>query len=128
MLKNLFINDDIFGLVWCVATKDNKKIGFTKINEVSNSERDFLQNIFITNKIKASNYISIENNNDLKFYNKNGYERLDIIWKNCCNKIKNPSRYSKIKTVSLMFNISFIEMETDEVCNQYFSGSNRYIC
>ena len=50
MLKNLSINDAIFGLVWCVAAKDNKKIGFTKINEVSDTETDFLQNIFITNK------------------------------------------------------------------------------
>tara|TARA_E500000178_G_C16566433_1_gene549707 strand:- start:230 stop:355 length:126 start_codon:yes stop_codon:yes gene_type:complete len=30
MLKNLLINDAIFGLVLCEAAKDNKKVGFTK--------------------------------------------------------------------------------------------------
>ncbi len=125
MLKNLSINDAIFGLVWCVAAKDNKVIGFTKKNEVSDAERNFLQNIFITNKIKTSNYISIEDNNDLKFYNKDGYENFNLIWRNCYNKIKESSRYSKVKTVSLMFNISYIEMEIDEVYNRHFSGSKK---
>mgnify|MGYP001286987250 CR=1 FL=1 len=45
MIKNLSINDAIFGLVWCVAAKDNKKIGFTQKNKVSDTERNFLQNI-----------------------------------------------------------------------------------
>ena len=112
------INDDaIFGLIWCIAASDSNKWGFLEGDIISEKEINFLQNIIIKENLNLSKKI--------KLYGLKGLENIHSIWESCSNKLINSEKIIKIKVISLMFTISYVENEKTEIFNNYLSGSKK---
>ena len=120
------INDDaIFGLIWCIAASDSNKWGFLEGDIISEKEINFLQNIIIKENLNLSKKIKLHENNELNFYGLKGLENIHSIWESCSNKLINSEKIIKIKVISLMFTISYVENEKTEIFNNYLSGSKK---
>ena len=120
------INDDaIFGLIWCIAASDSNKWGFLEGDIISEKEINFLQNIIIKENLNLSKKIKLYENNELNFYGLKGLENIHSIWESCSNKLINSEKIIKIKVISLMFTISYVENEKTEIFNNYLSGSKK---
>ena len=110
------INDDaIFGLIWCIAASDSNKWGFLEGDIISEKEINFLQNIIIKENLNLSKKIKLHENNELNFYGLKGLENIHSIWESCSNKLINSEKIIKIKVISLMFTISYVENEKTEI-------------
>ena len=119
-------NDDaIFGLIWCVAASDSNRWGFLEGYIISEKETNFLQNIIIKENLNLSKNIKLYENNELNFYGIKGLENIHSIWERCCNHLLNSEKIIKIKVISLMFTISYLENEKTEIFNNYLSGSKK---
>ena len=55
MIKKLETNDTMFGLMWCVAAQDNKKVGFTKIIKFQTMKEIFYKIFLSQIKLKQVN-------------------------------------------------------------------------
>ena len=120
------INDDaIFGLIWCIAASDSNKWGFLEGDIISEKEINFLQNIIIKENLNLSKKIKLNENNELNFYGLKGLENIHSIWESCSNNLINSEKIIKIKVISLMFTISYVENEKTEIFNNYLSGSKK---
>ena len=118
-------NDDaIFGLIWCVAASDSNRWGFLEDDIISEKETNFLQNIIIKENLNLSK-IKLYENNELNFYGIKGLENIHSIWESCCKHLINSEKIIKIKVISLMFTISYVENEKTEIFNNYLSGSKK---
>ena len=120
------INDDaIFGLIWCIAASDSNKWGFLEGDIISEKEINFLQNIIIKENLNLSKKIKLNENNELNFYGLKGLENIHSIWESCSNNLINSEKIIKIKVISLMFTISYVENEKTGIFNNYLSGSKK---
>ena len=127
MLMNVKIKTDdaIFGLIWCIAASDSNKWGFLEGDVITEKETNFLQNIIIKKNLNLSKKIKLRENNELDFYGIKGFENIHSIWESCSNNLINSEKIIKIKVISLMFTISYVENEKTEIFNNYLSGSKK---